>query len=69
VPDATEEVIQPTTRKGNDEAPKDNNLHVVCFNCGQIGHLSSACNKPKVCFICRSTEHIVDLCNEWKKLT
>lgn len=43
------------------------NLYVVCFNCGEVGHLSSACNRPKVCFICRHTDHVVELCPEWLK--
>lgn len=46
---------------------QDKNLQVVCFNCGEIGHLSSACRRPRVCFICQSTNHVVDLCPEWKK--
>lgn len=46
---------------------QDKNLQVVCFNCGEIGHLSSACSKPRVCFICQSTNHAVDMCPEWKK--
>lgn len=63
----TEEEVQPTAEKGMDGKSKGGNLHVVCFNCGQIGHLSSACNRPKVCFICHSSKHVVDLCPEWKK--
>ncbi|CAD6240524.1 unnamed protein product [Miscanthus lutarioriparius] len=50
-----------------DGKSKGDNLHVVCFNCGQIGHLHSSCNRPKVCFICYSSKHVVDLCPEWKK--
>lgn len=26
---------------------------MVCFNCGEVGHFSSVCSKPKVCFICQ----------------
>jgi hypothetical protein len=55
------------TAENSDEPAKEGNLHVVCFNCGQIGHFSSACKSPKVCFIYRSSEHVVDLCPEWKK--
>jgi hypothetical protein len=40
---------------------------VVCFRCGEPGHFSSACNKPKVCFICYQKEHTVDDCPEWKE--
>lgn len=45
----------------------ENNLHVVCFNCGQLGHYSSACASPKVCFICRSIDYVVELCPERRK--
>jgi hypothetical protein len=43
------------------------NLYVVCFNCGDMGHLSSFCKRPKVCFICRQTDHVVENCPEWLK--
>lgn len=46
---------------------KKNLLNVVCFNCGETGHYSSGCRKPKVCFICHQTSHVVDKCLEWKK--
>lgn len=52
---------------GSSGTALDKNLQVVCFNCGEIGHLSSACSKPRACFICQSTNHVVDLCPEWKK--
>lgn len=56
---ASEEGIPDTTMKKS--------LHVVCFNCGQIGHFSSACTQPRVCFFCRSSDHVVDLCPKWLK--
>lgn len=40
---------------------------VISFKCGETGHFSNACNKPKVCFICHSKEHIAEGCPEWKK--
>lgn len=40
---------------------QDKNLQVVCFNCGEIGHFSSACSEPRVCFICHSADHVVKL--------
>jgi hypothetical protein len=40
---------------------------VVCFKCGEPGHFSSACNKPKVCFICYQKDHVVDECPNWRK--
>lgn len=39
----------------------------MCFNCGEIGHLSSACSRPRVCFIYHNIDHIVDHCPEWLK--
>lgn len=56
-----------TSKEGNSEAAQDRNLQVVCFNYGQIGHFSFACNRPKVCFICHSSDLVVDLCPNWMK--
>lgn len=52
---------------GSSGTAQDKNLQVVCFNCGEIGHLNSAYSRPRVCFICQSTNHVVELCPEWKK--
>ena len=60
------EDIQTAAEKGMEGKAKDSNLHAVCFKCGQVGHLSSSCGRPKVCFICHSSEHLVDLCPAWK---
>jgi len=46
---------------------QDRNLHVVCFNCGEIGHFSSACSRPRVCFICHSANHVVEHCPAWTR--
>jgi hypothetical protein len=57
-------------RREKREEPKiseDKFPQVICFKCGEAGHYSSACNKPKVCFICYSKDHVVDGCPEWKK--
>lgn len=47
--------------------PKDKFMDVVCFNCGEVGHYSTGCNKARCCFICRREGHVVDKCHEWKK--
>lgn len=53
----------------DDAGSKENLLNVVCYNCGETGHYSSGCTKPKVCFIChRQSDHVVDRCPEWKKI-
>lgn len=39
---------------------------IICFKCGESGHYSSACSKPKVCFICYRKDHVVENCLEWK---
>jgi hypothetical protein len=62
-----DEVIHVANAEGTADSTKESNLQVVCFNCTQIGHFSSACTRPRVCFICHSTEHMVDVCPEWKK--
>ena len=46
---------------------KEKFMDVVCFNCGDIGHFSTACTKPRCCFICRKEDHVVENCPEWKK--
>lgn len=51
----------------NSSAGQNKNLQVVCFNCGEIGHFSSACSKPRICFICQSMEHVAEFCLAWKQ--
>ncbi|XP_062003241.1 uncharacterized protein LOC133720788 [Rosa rugosa] len=38
--------------------------HLRCFNCGELGHVSRACTKPrsKVCFRCGQTGHVAREC-------
>lgn len=58
-PTAEERVLKEDAEvKGNQQ------LNVVCYNCGEIGHFSSGCTKPKVCFICHQTDHVVEHCSE-----
>ena len=33
-----------------------------CYNCGDYGHLSNACNKPSVCWICKQPDHVSGNC-------
>lgn len=47
--------------------PKEKVMDVVCFNCGEVGHYSTACGKARCYFICRLEDHVVDKCQEWKK--
>lgn len=42
-------------------------VSVVCCNCGETGHYSSGCNRPKSCFICHNINHVVDRCPKWQK--
>jgi Zinc knuckle len=30
---------------------------VVCYHCGDLGHLSSACRNPIICFMCGKVGH------------
>ncbi|CAN6216897.1 unnamed protein product [Urochloa humidicola] len=39
---------------------------VICYKCGEAGHYSTACAKPKVCFICYDRNHVVECCPEWQ---
>ena len=42
-----------------------------CFNCGEFGHLSNKCTKPKrerdACFKCGKVGHRLKECPEWKQ--
>lgn len=62
--EAGKQTVEKAESSGNGQ---EKNLQVVCFNCGEIGHFSSVCSKPKVCFICHKADHVVDLCPEWQK--
>jgi len=42
-------------------------VNVIRYNCGELGHCSSGCHRPKSCFICHSVDHVVDKCHEWQK--
>ncbi|KAG0531040.1 hypothetical protein BDA96_05G240100 [Sorghum bicolor] len=64
----TTEAGKQTVEKGESSGNgQEKSVQVVCFNCGEIGHFSSVCSKPKVCFICHKADHVVDLCPEWQK--
>lgn len=70
-PENVEEIVagkEPLKDSGESSSMVQNrNIQAVCFNCGEIGHLSSACGRPKVCFICHQSDHVVDLCPAWSK--
>lgn len=51
-------------RRGEGKKTEEKFPQVICFKCGETGHYSSACNKPKVCFICYSKDHVVEACPE-----
>jgi hypothetical protein len=36
----------------------DKALNIICYNCGEPGHFSVTCVKPKVCFICFREDHL-----------
>ena len=43
------------------------NSLIQCFNCGDLGHYSSGCEKPKLCFCRNTTNHQGRRCPEWDK--
>lgn len=53
----------PVEGKGVD----DKALHIICYNCGDPGHFSTACTKPRVCFVCFRKDHMPDKCPRWKE--
>lgn len=46
---------------------KEKVMDVVCFNCGEVGHYSTACKRARCCFICRQENHVVERCPKWSK--
>lgn len=44
--------------------PKKQVANLKCFNCGELGHISKVCLKPKklTCFNCRQSGHIAKEC-------
>ena len=66
---------QRVEKKHVEAAPKDQVAtaekfpQIACFNCGESGHYSSGCNKPRICFICLEKDHVSDNCPEWKTIT
>lgn len=68
ISDETQKVAMEVEEKGEIvSTPKDKIMDVVCFNCGDVGHYSTAYNRARCCFICRQEGHVVDKCPEWKK--
>jgi hypothetical protein len=45
----------------------DKALNIICYNCGEPGHFSATCIKPKVCFICFREDHLAERCLRWKE--
>ncbi|CAO2148908.1 unnamed protein product [Urochloa humidicola] len=60
---SVQENKEPTTKgEGSDgKFPQ-----VICYKCGEAGHYSTACARPKVCFICYDKSHVVECCPEWQ---
>lgn len=50
-----------------EKLPSDKALNIICYNCGDQGHFSAACTRPKVCFICFKKDHQADSCPRWKE--
>lgn len=47
----------------------DKSLNIIYYNCGDPGHYSTACIKPRVCFVCFRKDHQADMCPRWKEPT
>ncbi len=55
-----------TAKKESGRKPKAGanvkKLALLCSNCGEKGHSSYECTKPKMCFICKSPDHLARAC-------
>lgn len=54
-------------KKGEVGSSEDKAMHIVCYNCGELGHLCTNCPKPKIYFVCYRKDHMANKCPRWKE--